>query len=133
MKMLFVAYVAVSLVELLLRRRRLRSAAAFVYSRGLVAVLYPWATITMWFTAEALGARIPVIPWEIIYANILTAAGIYLALRMEEALDGVDFRPALKGMVVVLFVTAVVSYVAFSLNVPAHFFTTPPEPAGPAD
>ena len=81
MKMLFLAYVVVSLVELLVRRRRLRSVATFLYSRGLIAVLYPWAAITMWFTAEALGLRIPVIPWEIIYSNVFTAAGIYLALR----------------------------------------------------
>lgn len=81
MKMLFLAYVVVSPVELLVRRRRLRSVATFLYSRGLIAVLYPWAAITMWFTAEALGLRIPVIPWEIIYSNVFTAAGIYLALR----------------------------------------------------
>jgi uncharacterized membrane protein SirB2 len=127
MKMLFLAYVVVSLVELAVRRRRLRSMATFVYSRALIAVLYPWATITMWFTAEAVGLKLPVIPWELIYANILTVTGIYLAVRLEEALDGVVFRPALRWTVVVLFATAILSYVAFSLNVPVHFFTTPPE------
>jgi hypothetical protein len=127
MKMLFLSYVVVSLAELAVRGRRMRSGAAFVSSRGLIAVLYPWATITMWFTAEALGFKIPVIPWEIIYANVLTAAGIYLALRLEEALDGVDFRPALHAMIALLFVAAVVSYVAFSLHTPLPFFTTPVE------
>jgi hypothetical protein len=127
MKMLFIAYIAVSLVELAVRGRRLRSVATFAASRALISVLYPWAAITMWFTAEALGLKIPLIPWEIVYANVFTAIGIYLALRLEEALDGVDFRPALQWTIALLFVTAVLSYVAFSVNVPVHFFTTPPE------
>jgi hypothetical protein len=127
MKMLFLAWVIVSLVELAVRGRRMRSIPSFLTSRALLAVLYPWAAITMWFTAEALGVKLPVIPWEIIYANIFTAGGIYLAVRLEEVLDGVDFRPALTAMVILLFVTTVLSYVAFSLNVPVHFFTTPPE------
>jgi hypothetical protein len=126
MKMLFVAYVVVSLIELLVRRRRLRSVSTFVYSRGLIAVLFPWATITLWFALESLGVKLPIIPWELIYANILTALGIYLALRLEEAFESVAFRPALSAMTILLFATAVLSYVAFSLNVPIHFFTTPP-------
>jgi hypothetical protein len=68
-----------------------------------------------------------VIPWEIVYANVLTVLGIYLALRMEELFADTEFRPAMKAMIVLLFATAVLSYAAFSLNVPVHFFTTPPE------
>ena len=127
MKMLFVAYVAVSAVELVIRRKSLRSIDTFIYSRALIAVAYPWLTITMWFTAEALGFKIPLIPWEIIYANVLTVLGIYLALRMEELFVDTEFRPALKAMILLLFAAAVLSYAAFSLETPVHFFTTPPE------
>lgn len=126
MKMLFFAYLVVSLVEFFIRRKWIRSAESFVYSRVLIAVVYPWITITMWFTAEALGIRVPAMPWEIIYANIMTVIGIYLALRLEEIFEDTKFRPALKGMIALLFVMAVVSYVSFSINVPVHFFTTPP-------
>jgi hypothetical protein len=127
MKMLFLSYVIVSVVELLVRRRRLASVEGFAWSRALLAVLYPWATITIWFTAEALGIKVPVVPWEIVYANVMTVAGIYLALRLEEALDGAAFRPALKAMIALLFAAAVLSYVAFSLREPMPFFTTPPD------
>ena len=127
MKMLLFAYAVVSLVELAARGRRLRSVASFLASRAQIAVLYPWAAIMMWFTGEAVGLKIPLIPWEIIYANVFTAEGIYLALRLEEALDGVDFRPAVQWTIALPFTTAAVSNVAFSLNVPVHFFTTPPE------
>lgn len=126
MKMLFVAYVVVSLVELVLRRSALASPSRFVYSRALVAVAYPWLTITMWFTAEALGFSMPNLAVELIYANAATVLGIYLALRIEELLDDVEFRSSLKAMTVLLFVCAVLSYASFSLKIPMPFFTTPP-------
>ena len=59
MKMLFVAYILVTVVELLLRRRTTTAVADAVWSRALIAVAYPWLTITLWFTAEALGIRMP--------------------------------------------------------------------------
>jgi len=128
MKMLFISYVLVSLIELLVRRGSVPRVDSFLCSRALIAVAYPWLTITLWFTAEALGFKIvPIIPWEIIYANIATLLGIYLALRWEELFAGVQFRPAMQAMILLVFATAVISYVAFSIHVPMHFFTTPPE------
>lgn len=126
MKMLFVAYVVISLVELVFRYKKLASISTFIYSRALIAVAYPWLTITMWFTFEAIGIRPPIIPWELIYANIWTLLGIYLALRMEEVFEGITLRPALKAMIILLFLTALLSYAAFTFNTPVHFFTTPP-------
>lgn len=126
MKMLFFAYVLVTLGEFLVRRTKLVSPAGFIYSHALIAVAYPWLTISLWFTAEALGLAIPNLAIELLYANVVTAIGIYLALRMEEALDGVVFRPALGALVILLFACATLGYVAFSLNTPLHFFTQPP-------
>jgi len=126
MKMLFFAYVFVTLVELALHWGRLESRSDFVCSRALIAVAYPWLTITMWFTAEALGFAVPSVIVEIIYANIATVLGIYLALRMEEALDPVRMRASLKAMVVLVFVCAVLAYASFSFMTPMPFFTTPP-------
>jgi hypothetical protein len=127
MKMLFFAYLFTSIVEFLVRRRNLASAGQFVSARLLVAVVYPWLAITLWFTAEALGFHLPVIPWEIVYANVATAIGIYFALRLEEVLDGVSFRPSLHALVGLVFAAAVLSYVAFSFATPMEFFTTPME------
>jgi hypothetical protein len=126
MKMLFFSYLIISLVELAVRWKKLESRQTFFYSRSLIAVAYPWLTITMWFTAEAVGSKLPIIPWELIYANILTLLGIYLALRMEEVFEGVTLRPAFKGMILLVLITALLSYAAFSFNPPVHFFTTPP-------
>ena len=74
-----------------------------MFGRMLVAVAYPWLTITMWFTAEALGFRLPAAPWEIIYANVVTVVGIYLAVRLDELFDQVEFRTSLKVLVALTF------------------------------
>jgi hypothetical protein len=124
MKMLFVAYILSSLVEFGIRRSTLKSISTFWLSRALIAVAYPWLAITFWFLAWAVGVTIPGL-WEIVYANLTTGLGIYLALRLEEVFENIEFRPAIKWMIVLVFIMAVVSYVAFSLNPPIHFFTTP--------
>ena len=125
MKMLFVAYVLVSLVEFFVNRRAIRSTSSFFASRALVAVTYPSLAITFWFFAWAVGLTFARLG-ELLYANLTTLLGVYLALRLEEILDTVELRPALKWTVLLLFMAALVSYIAFSLNPPLHFFTTPP-------
>ncbi len=126
MKMLFFAYVFVSLVELIVGRRALASPSGFAYSRALIAVVYPWLAITIWFAAEALGLAMPSLLVELVYANIATILGIYLALRFEEALDGVEFRNSMKALIVLVFACALLAYVSFTYTVPMPFFTTPP-------
>ncbi len=126
MKMLFFAYLFVSAIEFVVRRSKIRSRESFVFGRMLVAVAYPWLAITMWFTAEALGFRLPVVPWEIVYANVATLIGIYLAVRLDEVFDLVDFRPSLKVLIALVFACALLAYVSFSFTAPMPFFTTPP-------
>ena len=125
MKMLFHAYVLVSLVEFFLYRRTIKSVSSFFAARGLVAVAYPWLAITFWFLAWALGLTLAR-AGELLFANVTTLLGVYLALRLEEILDAIELRPALKWTVLLLFLAAVVSYISFSLHPPLHFFTTPP-------
>jgi hypothetical protein len=126
MKMLFLAYTLVTLAEFVVWRGRIKSASSFLTGRALIAVAYPWLTITFWFLAWALNIHFPLV-WELIYSNVMILLGIYLAVRLEELVDGLEFRPALKWMILLVFVFAVFVYVSFSLNPPIHFFTTPPE------
>jgi hypothetical protein len=125
MKMLFVAYTLVSLVEFVIYRTRIKSPGTFFASRALIAVAYPWFSITLWFLAWALHIQLPLY-LELIYANVMVVLGIYLALRMEELFVEIKLRPALKWMILLLYIVAVFVYVSFSLNPPVHFFTTPP-------
>ncbi len=125
MKMLFVAYGLASILEYFLRRHEIHSPGSFFASRALVATAYPWLTITFWFIAWSVGKAFDRVG-EILYANLTAFVGIYLALRMEEILDTIELRPALKWTILMLFLAALLSYAAFSLHPPLHFFTTPP-------
>lgn len=126
MKMMFFAYVAVTLVEFLLRRREIAAPGDFLASRALIAVAYPWFGATFWFWEWVLHLHVPLF-WELVYDNVMIALGIYLGIRLEEPFDQARLRPALRWMIALAFVTALVVYVAFSLDTPVHFFTMPPE------
>jgi hypothetical protein len=127
MKMLFFAYIITSIIEYIIQRKKISSPQNFAYTRIFIAVTYPWLTITVWFTGEAITGGMLPMPWEIIYANLITIFGIYIALRLEEVLADVDYRPAMKGSILVIFLDALLTYIVFSFNVPEYFFATPPE------
>ena len=126
MKMLFFAYIFTSLLEFLFYRKNINNIETFVYGRLFSAVAYPWLTITIWFVYEALTNSMLPMPWEIIYANVMTVLGIYIALRMEELFVRQILRPAFKGIILLLFLAALISYVGFTFNTPVYFFSTPP-------
>ena len=127
MKMLFFAYLFSSLIEYFVERKHIQNLGTFIYARMLISVAYPWLTITAWFTVEALTHKMLTMPWEIIYANLMTLFGIYGALRLEEVFTSQYLRPALKGFIWLLFAAALISYISFSFNTPVDFFTTPLE------
>ena len=130
MKMLFFAYLFTTIVEYFLRRKELVNLISFVYSRMLVAIVFPWLTIILWFSAQALGIEIlPIIPWEIIYANIITFIGVYFAIRADEAFESIEYRPSFRNLITLFFATTLLGYVSFSFNTPEHFFSTPDESA----
>ena len=125
MKMLFFAYLFVSIVEFFVERKKITSVQDFILPRMFISVAYPWLTITVFFLSEAITGGMLEMPWEIIYANVITIFGIYFALRLEEALSEIEYRPALRNLIIFTFLIALFTYVVFSFNVPEHFFSTP--------
>ena len=91
----------------------------------LTAVVYLWMTITVFFLAEALTGAMLEIPWEIFNANLITVFGIFVAIRLEEALAVIEFRSDLKASILMIFFIALFTYMAFTFNVPEDFFETP--------
>ena len=125
MKMLFFAYCIVSIVEYFIERKKITSIHNFAYTRMFVGTAYPWMAITVFFLSEALTGGMLEMPWEIIYANLVTLFGVYFALRLEEALSELEYRPALRNTILMVFLIALLTYVVFSFNTPEHFFSTP--------
>ena len=62
----------------------------------LIAASFPWMSIAIWFIPVALGFELG--KYELVYSFVLTALGLYFAFRLEEGLEGVEFRPALRAI-----------------------------------
>lgn len=120
MKMLFYAYLVLSLIDYF----RLRNGGlpeSFVYSRMLILAAVPWMMIIVYYAIEAIGIVLPRAV-DITWALIVTGFGLYFSIRLEEALDSLELRPALKSIIVIAFFAALMTYVGFSFQVPDNFF-----------
>ena len=120
MKMYFYAYLLVNAIDHFLRRAQIRSASSFWTTRMLVASSFPWMSIAIWFVPVALGFDLG--GYEFAYSLTLTVLGLYFAFRLDEGLENVEFRPALKSLIWVAFAAAWITYIGFSFHVPDNFF-----------
>jgi len=120
MKMFFYAYLLVSVIDYFRRRKQIASGSAFWTSRMLIASSFPWMSIAIWFIPEALGFNLG--GYELAYSLLLTALGLYFAIRLDEGLSDVTFRPALNTLIWLAFAAALITYTGFSFHVPENFF-----------
>jgi len=123
MKMYFYAYLVISIVDYSLRRAQISSASSFWTTRMLIASSFPWMSIAVWFIPVALGVELG--SRELIYSLVMTLFGLYFAIHLDDGLENVEFRPALKAMILVAFAAAIITYVAFSFVAPDNFFIAP--------
>ena len=120
MKMYFYAYLVLCLVDYFRRRVQIVSPASYWTTRMLVAASFPWMSIAIWFIPIALGFELG--PYELAYSLLQTVLGLYFAIRLEEGLEGVEFRPALQWLIWLAFAAALITYVGFSFQAPENFF-----------
>jgi len=120
MKMYFYAYLVVSAIDYFLRRDQIASAGSFWTTRMLVASSFPWMSIAIWFIPVALGFELG--NFEIYYSLAQTVLGLYFAIRLDEGLEKTEFNPALKAMIWLAFLAALITYIGFSFQVPNNFF-----------
>jgi hypothetical protein len=120
MKMLFYAYLVLSIMDWF-RLRKSSLPASFFYARMLILAAVPWMMIVTYYAVEAVGIILPR-AIDLTWAVMMTAFGLYFSIRLEEPLDGMELRPALKSVVVIAFLAAFITYVGFSFHVPDNFF-----------
>lgn len=120
MKMYFYAYLLLSLMDYFVHRKQIVSAGSFWTTRMLVASSFPWMSIAIWFIPIALGFELG--SYELAYSLLLTVLGLYFAVRLDEGLEGVELRPALKWLIWLAFAAALITYIGFSFHVPDNFF-----------
>ncbi|HET9914767.1 MAG TPA: hypothetical protein VFQ13_22945, partial [Anaerolineales bacterium] len=70
---------------------------------------------------EAMGITLPRAV-DLTWAILMTGFGLYLSIRLEEPLESMELRPALRNLIVIAFLGALITYVGFSFHVPDNFF-----------
>lgn len=121
MKMLFYPYLLLSIVDYILLHRKGKVSASFVYARLLILVTAPWLTMSIWYVPEALGIFMEG-PVELIYSILISFVGVYLAIRMEEPLEATHYRLALKVLLWLAFLAALITYTGFTFHLPHYGF-----------
>jgi hypothetical protein len=123
MKMLFYAYLALSIIDFF-RLRKDGLPVSFFYARMLILAAVPWMMIVVFYSLEALGIILPRAV-DLTWALLVTAFGLYFSIRLEEPLEPMELRPALKSTILIAFLAALITYVGFSFHVPDNFFIAP--------
>ena len=120
MKMLFYAYLFVSLIDFFLNRNTIEL-KSFLYARMLILSAAPWMMIAMYFSLEAVGIPLPG-RTELVWGILMTLVGIYFCIRLEAPFEAMPLGNAAKSMIVLAFVGTILTYIGFSFHVPDNFF-----------
>jgi hypothetical protein len=123
MKMLFYAYLILSIIDFF-RFRKNGLPVSFFYARMLILAAVPWMMIIVYYSIEATGIILPR-AIDLTWAVLMTAFGLYFSIRLEEPLERMELRPALKSTIMIAFLAALITYVGFSFHVPDNFFIAP--------
>ncbi len=123
MKMLFYAYLVLSLIDFF-RFRKDGLPVSFFYARMLILAAVPWMMISVYYAVQAVGIVLPH-TIDLTWAILTTLFGLYFSIRLEEPLDRMELRPGLKSLIVIAFLGALLTYVGFSFHVPDNFFIAP--------
>jgi len=123
MKMLFYAYLILSIIDFF-QFRKSGLPVSFFYARMLILAAVPWMMIIVYYSIEAMGIILPR-AIDLTWAVLMTAFGLYFSIRLEEPLERMELRPALKSTILIAFLAALITYVGFSFHVPDNFFIAP--------
>jgi len=123
----FFSWILISLGEYILFRRKIQDQQSFIFSRMATATILPWFVFILWYLGVAIFGRLPTIPLEIVYANIITIlVGIFAAI-FERGVSHIGFNRELRTIILILFLASLVLYAVFTFGkLPwADVFITP--------
>ena len=120
MEMLFYSYIVVSMIDYVRNRNEI-DLEKFLYARMLILVSVPWMMIIVYYAVEALGITLPH-AMAIVWGIITTLLGLYFAIQLEEPFESMHLSSSVKGIIILSFLTALITYVGFSFEVPHNFF-----------
>ena len=123
----FFSWIIVSLGEFIWMNRKIRDRQVFLYSRIATATILPWFVFILWYLGVAIFGRLPSIPLEIVYANIITIIVGIFATIFEQGVSQITYSRELKIIILILFFASLVIYMIFTFgNLPwADVFIEP--------
>jgi hypothetical protein len=112
----FFSWIILSLGEYFWMQRSIQDRQVFFYSRIATATILPWFVFILWYLGVAICGRLPSIPLEILYANIITIIVGIFATIFERGIARVSYPRELKIILIVLFVSSLVLYLVFTFG-----------------
>jgi len=123
----FFSWLILCLSEFVLIRKKIGDREVWFYSRICTATIIPWFVFVLWYLGPALYGKMPSIPLEILYANIITLLVGFTGAIFEQGLSHITYFRELKAVILVLCVSSVILYMTFTfVNLPwADVFIEP--------
>lgn len=112
----FFSWIIVSLGEFLWMHRKIQDRQVFLYSRMATATILPWFVFILWYLGVAIFGRLPSIPLEIVYANIITIIVGIFATIFEQGVSRITYSRELKTILLILFFSSLVLYMVFTFG-----------------
>ena len=127
MKVVFFAYILLTVVDYGLTRGHLPSLSRYIYSRLFCAVAMPLLMNIYYFTAAAFVGHLRSILLEILFANIVLLALSTTIIMLEGYFEQSEPSRPLKWVIVILFVLTASEIVIFNYRLPwFDVFAIPP-------
>jgi hypothetical protein len=110
----FFSWILLSALEYSLLHRRVSDRRTYLYSRLATATLLPWFVFLIWFIGPAVYGRMPTIPLEIVYANIVTIMVGIAGAIFEQGLSTVSYSRELRTVILLLAFASLLLYMIFT-------------------
>jgi len=125
-KSTFVAFLILNIIEFFVYRREIAGAKNYAISRLAATTFAPWIVFILWYIAPAVYGKMPMIPLEILYANMITLLVGYFVATLEQGLAQIRYSKSLTVVILTLFVVSILLYISFTFRLPwADVFVEP--------
>jgi len=113
-KAAFFSWIILSFLEYILFRKVIRDIGNFFYSRLGTATVLPWFVFILWYIGPAIYGKMPGIPLEILYANIITIIVGFFGAIFEQGMTRITYFRELKAVILILAMASVLHYIVFT-------------------
>jgi len=123
MKMGFLSFSIVSVLEYLINKKWVNSIERFVSSRVLATIFLPWIAFIIWYIIPAIMDKpMPNLAIELTYSILMTILAGVIAIVFERNFDKMDFSKPARIVIYVLYFGLLFLLVIFSFRFPFEGF-----------